>query len=237
MLLYYVRHGEPIYQPDSLTEKGKQQAAALAQRLQNSQIDEIYASSSNRAVQTAQPLAEQLKKEIRILDFCNENYAWKEFTVEENGRKKWVYQSEEMLRLLCKEEIRQLGFEWYRHPAFADGLFEQGMERIGKNTDEFLEGLGYRHDRENHCYRAVASNEKRIALFAHEGFSHAFLPYVLDIPYPLFAKFEYEHTGVSVIWFDTKSDGTAYARLLQYSSDAHLVANGPDRLYNGWFSL
>ena len=31
MLLFFVRHGDPIYQPDSLTELGKQQAEALVQ--------------------------------------------------------------------------------------------------------------------------------------------------------------------------------------------------------------
>ena len=29
MLLYYVRHGDPIYNPDSLTELGHSQADAL----------------------------------------------------------------------------------------------------------------------------------------------------------------------------------------------------------------
>ena len=33
MLLYIVRHGDPIYNPDSLTERGKLQAAALGKRL------------------------------------------------------------------------------------------------------------------------------------------------------------------------------------------------------------
>lgn len=59
----------------------------------------------------------------------------------------------------------------------------------------------------------------------------------LDIPYPYFAKFEYEHSGVSIIKFDTFSDNTAFAGLLQYSSDAHLYAHGPDDLYNGRLEL
>ena len=55
MLFYYVRHGDPIYNPDSLTEFGHAQAEALAKRLSILGFDKIYASSSNRARQTAEP--------------------------------------------------------------------------------------------------------------------------------------------------------------------------------------
>lgn len=237
MLLYYIRHAEPIYSPDSLTEKGKKQAVSLAERLSNSDIDEIYSSSSNRALQTAEPLAKLLKKEIKILDFCNEEYVFQEFTVTENSNLKWAYHSENMLKLFSSEEVLKLGFRWYEHPAFKNCKFSDGIKRIGENTDKFLAELGYIHDTANHIYKAHNPNEKRIALFAHEGFSHVFLPYILDIPYPYLAKFEYEHSGISVIKFDTFSDNTAVARLLQYSSDAHLYAHGPDHLYNGNLKL
>ncbi len=48
MLLYYIRHGDPIYNPDSLTLLGHRQAEAVAKRLSVHVIDEIYASTSNR---------------------------------------------------------------------------------------------------------------------------------------------------------------------------------------------
>ena len=33
MLLFYLRHGDPIYSPDSLTALGERQAEALGRRL------------------------------------------------------------------------------------------------------------------------------------------------------------------------------------------------------------
>lgn len=33
MLLFFVRHGDPIYHPDSLTELGERQAEALVKRM------------------------------------------------------------------------------------------------------------------------------------------------------------------------------------------------------------
>ena len=81
MLLYYVRHGDPIYDPDQLTPLGKRQAEAVARRLARYGLDEIYVSSSTRAKQTAAPTCEILKKEPVVLDWTNEAYAWRQLTV------------------------------------------------------------------------------------------------------------------------------------------------------------
>ena len=55
MILYYIRHGDPIYNPDSLTPKGQKQAEALAKRFGLYGLDRIFTSDSTRAVQTAKP--------------------------------------------------------------------------------------------------------------------------------------------------------------------------------------
>ena len=53
MLFFYVRHGDPIYNPDSLTPLGERQAEAVSKRLAMYGIDKIYSSTSNRAYLTA----------------------------------------------------------------------------------------------------------------------------------------------------------------------------------------
>ena len=96
MLFFYVRHGDPIYNPDQLTPLGKRQAEAVAKRLALYGIDKIYASTSNRAIQTAEPTAEILKKEIAQLDFAKEHYAWQEFTAKNsNEQVQWLFQNDE----------------------------------------------------------------------------------------------------------------------------------------------
>ena len=55
MLLYLVRHGDPIYETDSLTERGKLQAESVGKRMQKIGIDQIYSSSMGRAMETAAP--------------------------------------------------------------------------------------------------------------------------------------------------------------------------------------
>lgn len=81
MILIFVRHGDPIYHPDSLTSLGKRQAEAVAKRIALYGIDRLFSSTSNRAIQTAQPTSELTEKEIELLDFCNEKYAGDEFSI------------------------------------------------------------------------------------------------------------------------------------------------------------
>ena len=98
MLFFYVRHGDPIYNPDSLTPLGHEQARAVAKRFTAHGLDRIYASSSNRAQLTAQPTCDLLKKQMEILDWANEGLVWQEFTVTlESGRRTWGFYDPKML--------------------------------------------------------------------------------------------------------------------------------------------
>ena len=66
MLLYIIRHGDPDYTTDSLTEKGVLQAEAVGKRLFHSGIHRIFSSPMGRAKQTAEPACRLLGKECVI---------------------------------------------------------------------------------------------------------------------------------------------------------------------------
>ena len=227
MLLFYIRHGDPIYTPDSLTPKGERQAEALAKRLAMIGLDEIYVSTSQRARLTAQPTCELLKLAPVDLDWCHENHAWRELAFpDENGRRRWLFQNDAVRPFLVSSELRALDRQWYRHPKFADTTCEAGMERIQKETDAFLERLGYSHCAEEGCYRAEHPHDRRIALFAHQGFGLAFLSCLLDIPYPMICShFDMGHTGMTVIEFGDLN-GISIPKVLQLSNDSHLYREG-----------
>lgn len=233
MLIYYVRHGDPIYDPDMLTPLGEQQAAALAKRLAVFGVDEVFASTSNRAIQTAKPTCEMLGLPLTTLDFLNENDLKGKLTVKgPDGTSHWVWAEPSHAALLCSREVRELGDHWYTHPTFAPYAFEKAIKPIEEHIDRFLTSYGYEHDVEKGAYRITQRQpEKRIAIFAHECVGKLFMSHVLDIPFPYYAAhFEMHTSGLSVIRFD---DGTrkdpqkeplpyARARLLTLSNDAHL---------------
>lgn len=233
MLFFYVRHGDPIYTPDQLTPLGRRQAEAVGKRLAMFGIDRIYSSTSERAKQTAEPTCEMTRKEPVLLDFCHENHAWREMTkILEDGRKRWLFQDMETRRLFVSREIRELGFRWYDHPAFAAYEYEKGMERMRKGTDELLTSLGYELDHETHMYKVIRSNQERVALFAHQGVGSLFLSCLLDIPYPEFSvHYDLQHTGVAVIEF-AEEDGYCIPRILTMGNDSHLYREGLPLEYN-----
>ena len=234
MLFFYIRHGDPIYDPDSLTPLGHRQAEAIGKRLALYGLDKVYASTSNRAILTSKPACEILKKEPTLLEFANEHNAWQELVIDDaEGRRRWLFDENLPTKMLFHSpEVRQLGFRWFDHPQLNEPRFEQGMERIYNGCDELFASLGYEHERYSGRYKAVAPNNARVALFAHQGFGLAFLSALLDIPYPAFSvRFDMCHTGMTVIDFKEEGD-IAIPRVLTLSSDAHLYREGLPTLYN-----
>ena len=233
MLLFYLRHGDPIYDPDSLTPLGARQAEALGKRLAEYGLDEIYASSSTRAQLTARPTCEMLKMEPTILPWADEKYCWAQLANQcPDGRGRWVFQQADKIPLLASNEVRALGRKWYDHPYFAGTTYKEGIERVQGEADRWLAGFGYEHDLERNMYLCRDMSPRRVALFAHQGFGLAFLSCVLDVPYSQFSiHFDMTHSGMSVIWFP-EEEGWVAPKLLQLSGDGHLYREGLPTRYN-----
>ena len=227
MILFYVRHGDPIYSPDSLTPLGERQAEALGKRLSAYGIDRVFASTSERAKLTAKPLCEMLKKEITELDFCNEGYTWNDFIVKtKSGSWTWLFSDPDTRVLMLDKSMRDLGFEWYNHPKLVDRDYKKGIERIYDESDKWLASLGYEHERYSGRYKILSHNSERIALFAHQGFGLAFMSCLLDIPYPSFTThFDICTTGLTVINFQEAGE-YAIPRVLTFSDEGHLYKEG-----------
>ena len=223
MLLFFVRHGDPCYHPDSLTPLGLRQAEAVGRRLAVRGLDRIFSSPMKRAMQTAQPAAEMLHKQIEILDFASEAHAWEEFTfIRADGCRVWAAEDPETQKLFASPEVRALGMKWYTHPAFENGAYQKGMERVARESDRWLASLGYVRDWTEGVYREERKNDERIALFAHAGFGSVFFSNLLGIPYPVYTQlFELSHSCVTVIEFKGR-DGLVIPRALTMSNDAHL---------------
>lgn len=233
MLFFYIRHGDPIYDPDSLTPLGERQAEAVAKRLSMHGIHKVYASTSERAKLTAKPTCEILKLEPELLDFCNEHHAWMTLTVDNGeGGRRWGFEDRKTRRLFNDPSMRALGDKWYEHPQLQGTTFKEGILRVKREADAFFAKLGYEHIENTGTYKVVEPNAARVAMFAHQGFGLAFLSSVLDIPYPQFCThFDFCHTGMTVIEFNDE-DGICMPRVLMHSSDSHIYREGLPTAYN-----
>ena len=231
MLLFYIRHGDPIYNPNMLTPLGEKQAHSVAKRLAAHGLDKIYSSPSTRARQTAQPTADLTKLPVTEVDFADEEHVWRDLTIRrDDGGLTWLFSHEDTRRLFTSKEIRDLGDEWYRHPKFTS--YEAGIKKVYDNTDAFLASLGYEHERYTGRYKVLRDNGERVALFAHQGFGLAFLSTLLDIPYPAFSThFDMSHSNMTVIEFKDEG-GIAIPHVMTLSNDSHIYADGLPTKYN-----
>ncbi len=238
MLLFLLRHADPIYEPDDITPLGERQAQALAQRLAEKGLDKIYSSSSNRAIKTAIPTSKRTRKEIEVLDWANEALLWKDLTVKnDQGKRVWCFQDKSFIEFFQRKEIKEMGVNWYEHSAFSGSNYKSAMERIDREADAFLEKLGYRHDRGRGGFIKIKPNDDRVALFAHHGFGVTFLSSILDIPFPAFVThFDLSHSSMTVIEFDNSSD-LVVPKVLQLSNDSHLYRSGIPTKYNNYISF
>ena len=233
MLFFYVRHGDPIYDPDSLTPLGKRQAEAVGKRLAMHGVHKVYASTSDRAIMTAEPTCEILKMDKTLVDFANEDHAWHQLTIiNEQGFRKWGFEDKKTRKLFSDPSVIALGQKWYEHPYFEGTTFKEGILRVQKECDDFFAALGYEHIPGTGTYKIIESNAARVAMFAHQGFGLAFLSEILDIPYPVFTNhFNICHSSMTVIEFK-EENGIAIPKVLTLSSDSHIYKEGLPTNYN-----
>ncbi len=72
MRLLFIRHAEPDYATDSLTEKGRREAALLARAAPSLRIDHCFVSPLGRAQETASYCLKAIGKKAQTLDWLEE---------------------------------------------------------------------------------------------------------------------------------------------------------------------
>ena len=141
MLFFYIRHGDPIYDPDSLTPLGRRQAEAVAKRLALYGIDRIYASTSDRAIETAKPTCEILKKEMTLVDFANEGHAWHEFAKPYKDGRRWPFHHPDIKPILAKSSVLTLGKIGTHIPSLKNTASRTVLSVYAANRTLFLPSL------------------------------------------------------------------------------------------------
>ncbi len=218
MLLYIIRHGDPIYNPDTLTPKGKLQAQALAKRLAVHGLDRIYSSPSGRALETAQPTAEMLGLDIGIEEWTRE--VEDRFSVVlPDGKKEFSFNVKNTV--YRSDDNINLGNRWYEAEIFSSIDAKRAYDDICASSDEFLARHGY--VREGGVYRIERGNNERVAVFCHGGLSAVWLSHLLNIPLHMFmAGIGISHTGVTILDFENRDNGITAPYCLCLSDISHI---------------
>lgn len=212
MKIILIRHGDPNYEKDCLTELGHKQVKVAAQRLLKEGIDEVYCSPLGRARQTAQAFLDASGIDhMTILDFMQEIRFGVEGAVYDNRWNPWLGAV-----ALVKEGKDLQSADWREYPAFKDNLATIDADKIAVETDKWLASMGY--VREGLYYRCTGigsgadagsgtgAHEKTIAIFCHGGSSSAFMARVLNqtFAYMCGVLLRFPHTTINVIKFGDK---------------------------------
>ena len=220
MRIVFVRHGEPNYEQDCLTPKGKLQAQAAAQRLLREKIEEVYSSTMGRAKETADAFCAASGLSYKTLDFMRElDWGSVDGTPIYADGHPWF----------CANQMASLGLalndpDWENSAYFKNNKATGIVKNIQAKTDQWLLDLGL--ERNGHGYRAVPGKkqDKTVALFSHGGSSSAAIGHILNIPFPLTcALFHFGHTGITILRFDTTPGLTAVPCIELLNDMAHIA--------------
>ena len=225
MYLYIVRHGEPDYVTDTLTEAGRAQAEAVGARLACSGIDAIHASPMGRAVETAEPLSKRLGLPVKIEPWAHE-VGEESRTMFPDGVPKSVSYipaehllSEEFRRMNSAEALASV-------PGLCGSGYAERCRFITEGLDEMLASYGYRRTPEG-FYEPVAPNDKHIALFCHCAMTRVLFSHLTNIPIQYVAASFLPHfTNVTLFYFDEAAAAPTQARLISYGDIGHLYPEG-----------
>ena len=222
MNIYIIRHAEPDYERDSLTEKGWREAALLSHRLAKIPNAFYYASPLGRAKDTASLTLKAAGKEAEVLPWLREfdqgyrtspachpdGLGWDFLPVS------WVHDP------MYYDPAR-----WMQAPAYKESGIDRAYDRVVSGFDALLAAHGY--DRGDHLYRVARRNTENLLLFCHFGVECVLLSRLLDCsPVVLWHHTVALPSSVTVLTSEERQAGTAIFRMSRFGDLSHLDAAG-----------
>lgn len=229
MKLLIIRHGDPDYEIDSLTEKGWREAEMLAERIAPMNISAYYVSPLGRARDTASLTLKKAGREADILPWARE-YDCNIIGPDGNRRIPWDMLPEKWTAVPEYYDKDK----WYDVPVMKEAGMKDGLRMVWDGLDRLLESCGYK--REGMIYRAEKPNEDTIAIFCHFGVECVMLGHLLGIsPMILWHGLMAAPTSVTTVSTEERRDGIAIFRVNAFGDVSHLYANGEEPAFAGRF--
>lgn len=221
MKIVLIRHAEPDYENNTLTEKGFLEAKALGKYYSADDFDYIYSSPLPRARLTCDAVIKG-EKDVIECEWLKEFY----HGININGKEEcnwdllpsFVAENEKKLKLFNKDE-------YLNSDLMKDAGIDQYAKEVLTNFDKMLEEHGYKRDGLN--YKVIEPNDKTIVIFAHLGLNSLLASHLIHIPYWQFAQyFCFLTSSVTTFVSEEREDGIAQFRCYNFSNVEHLNKEG-----------
>lgn len=191
MRLIFVRHGDPDYTIDSLTEKGHREAALLAEYLADWDLGDVYMSPLGRAKDTAGYTLRKKGLKAEIKDWLQEFPVKMDMNLSEDLKKGFEHEYLEDGTLAPRITWDMLPGYLSEHPEYLDRMAWRQSEvarcsdmvelydAVTKQFDELLAGYGYVRD--GLGYRVEKEYKGTITCFAHFGIISVLLSHLWNV--------------------------------------------------------
>ena len=220
MKLLIVRHGDPNYEIDGLTEKGKREVALLTRRLVKENIARLYCSTLGRAKATAAPTIAELGLDAEYCEWLREfDYAKVKVPYLENERICW-----DILPEYIETMPEIYSFEnWRNAEIVRDTAVPIEYDNVCREFDRVLAEHGY--ERNGYSYRVTNSNNKTLVFVCHFGLAAVLISHLMNCsPYSLWQNACKAPTSVSVFYTEERKEGIASMRMSALGDTSHLYA-------------
>ena len=233
MKIIIIRHAEPDYEHDSLTEKGMREATLLSTYLKDHypSIDHFYVSPLGRAKKTFEMASANNYKETP-LTFC----PW---LVEFQGKLRRKEKDNsfwscwDLLPSVVEEEQILYSNNW-RDAKIVNETGATVLDEYDKVIKEFDDILAFHgYLRNGFSYKVNDSNHKTIALFCHFGVASVLMSHLMNCsPYSIWQNIVLLPSSVTEFVSEEREEGIASFRANKIGSLAHLEKkNEPESFF------
>lgn len=216
MRILIIRHADPDYEHDCLTEKGKREAALLSESLRKQNISAVYCSPLGRARQTCAETARKIHADPVVLPWLREF----DHPVLVDGKPHLCW---DMLpSFLAQHPELYDANAWLASPVMQTGDIRARYTELCEGLDGVLAGHGYVRD--GMFYRAARANRSTIAFFCHFGTESMLLSHLCNTsPVPLSHHFVALTSSVTTLYSEERRQGMALFRCCGYGDCSHLL--------------
>lgn len=249
MKIVFVRHGEPDYANDTLTEKGWREAEALSERICKWKVTDFYCSPLGRAKDTASCTLNKMNRTAQTLDWMREFSYFIDDPITGRHGVPWDF----VPSFWSNDPLMKDMDRWVEADVMQKNpQIPTAFHEVCENLDALLASYGYVRegcfyrmpDAEEHFIirtvdpgdkkypdskeeKKLLSDEPVIVIFCHLGITCLALSHLLSIPFPLLTHgFFLPTTSVTILSSEERWSNEAYFRVQAMGDVHHLLANG-----------
>lgn len=260
MRLIFIRHGDPDYANDNLTEKGKKEVKLLTERIckwfpteKSLKNVDFYSSPLGRAKATGAPALQKLKREATICDWLQEFPTWHE---DSNGKglRTWDI----MPDVYCQNSDFFDKDKWCQNN-YMGTMIPERYKQVCHGIDEILKEHGYKRNEngfydvknpvpnrnwenpiEQYHLTAVKTDypdEPTIVFFCHLGVMFTIISHLVGMsPMQLWQGFYVAPTSITVLNSEERLKGQGWFRVERLGDTNHLTNGGEPISSSGYFA-